>query len=131
MGNLRVNIFKSEDGKQDLVEFKLIGDPNTVIYKMSEKEAQVKQDFPAEYNAYYKTKKPVPKATPISKLKKINKSKIKFFELESISSIEQLADLSDGACHGLGKDVLDCRKQARNYLAKEHDIKPQLIVGKE
>ena len=51
MGNLRVNIFKSEDGKQDLVEFKLIGDPNTVIYKMTEKEAQVKHDFPAEYNA--------------------------------------------------------------------------------
>ena len=54
MGNLRVNIFKSEDGKQDLVEFKLIGDPNTVIYKMTEKEEQIKKEFPAEYNAYYK-----------------------------------------------------------------------------
>ena len=131
MGNLRVNIFKSEDGKQDLVEFKLIGDPNTVIYKMTEKEEQIKKEFPAEYNAYYKTKKPIPKATPISKLKTINKSKIKFFDLEGICSIEQLADLSDGACHGLGKDVLDCRKQARNYLSQEHDIKPQQIVGKE
>ena len=133
-GNRRINIFKDSTNKFDLVEIKLIGDPNTVIYKMKDKEEQIKQEFPNEYNAYYKNKKPISngkKETPLTKLKSLNKGKKKFFEMEGITSVEQLADLSDGACHGLGKDVLDCRKQARNYLAKEHDIKPQLIVGKE
>ena len=133
-GNRRINIFKDSTNKFDLVEIKLIGDPNTVIYKMKDKEEQIKQEFPSEYNAYYKNKKPISnekKETPLTKLKSLNKGKKKFFEMEGITSVEQLADLSDGACHGLGKDVLDCRKQARNYLAQEHDIKPQQIVGKE
>ena len=133
-GNKRITIYRDPTNKFDLVEIKLIGDPNTVIYKMKDKEEQIKQEFPSEYNAYYKNKKPISnekKETPLTKLKSLNKGKKKFFEMEGITSIEQLADLSDGACHGLGKDVLDCRNQARNYLAKEHDIKPQQIVGKE
>ena len=133
-GNKRITIYRDPTNKFDLVEIKLIGDPNTVIYKMKDKEEQIKQEFPNEYNDYYKNKKSVSnekKETPLTKLKSLNKGKKKFFEMEGITSIEQLADLSDGACHGLGKDVLDCRKQARNYLAKEHDIKPQQIVGKE
>ena len=133
-GNKRITIYRDPTNKFDLVEIKLIGDPNTVIYKMKDKEEQIKQEFLNEYNDYYKNKKSVSnekKETPLTKLKSLNKGKKKFFEMEGITSIEQLADLSDGACHGLGKDVLDCRKQARNYLAKEHDIKPQQIVGKE
>ena len=133
-GNKRITIYRDPTNKFDLVEIKLIGDPNTVIYKMKDKEEQIKQEFPNEYNDYYKNKKSVSnekKETPLTKLKSLNKGKKKFFEMEGITSVEQLADLSDGACHGLGKDVLDCRKQARNYLAKEHDIKPQQIVGKE
>ena len=133
-GNKRITIYRDATNSFALVEIKLIGDPNTVIYKMKDKEEQIKQEFPSEYNAYYKNKKPISnekKETPLTKLKSLNKGKKKFFEMEGITSVEQLADLSDGACHGLGKDVLDCRKQARNYLAQEHDIKPQQIVGKE
>ncbi len=58
-GNRRINIFKDSTNKFDLVEIKLIGDPNTVIYKMKDKEEQIKQEFPNEYNAYYKNKKPI------------------------------------------------------------------------
>tara|TARA_R100000329_G_C7544646_1_gene192329 strand:+ start:147 stop:539 length:393 start_codon:yes stop_codon:yes gene_type:complete len=127
-GNLRINIFK--DKNIDMVEMKLIGDPNTVIYKMQDKKEQIKKDFPEEYNAYYNNKK-IQNGTPLKKLKSLNKNKIKFFEIEGITTIEQLSDLSDGACHGLGKDVLDCRKQAKNYLAIENDIQPLQVVGKE
>ena len=133
-GNKRISIYRDPTNSFDLVEIKLIVDPNTVIYKMKDKEQQIKQEFPNDYNAYYKNKnivKNTKKETPLTKLKSLNKGKKNFFEVEGITSVEQLADLSDGACHGLGKDVLDCRKQARNYLAKEHDIKPQQIVGKE
>ena len=132
-GNRRINIFRDPTNKFDLVEIKLIGDPNTVIYKMKDKEEQIKQEFPNEYNAYYKSKKPVKntkKETPLTKLKALNINKKKFFEMEGITSIEQLAGLSDGACHGLGKDVLDHRKEAKKFLYGNSE-QIQQIVGKE
>jgi|TARA_R100000329_G_scaffold146432_1_gene132936 hypothetical protein len=129
-GNRRINIFRDPTNKFDLVEIKLIGDPNSVIYKMKEKEAEIKDEFPNEYNAYYKNKATVKKETPLSKLKSINRNKKKFFEMEGITSIEQLSQLSDGACHGLGKDVLDHRKEAKRFLnGGKEEI--QQIVGKE
>ena len=129
-GNKRVTIYRDPSNKFDLVEIKLIGDPNTVIYKMKEKEKEIKDEFPMEYSAYYKNKTPIQKETPLNKLKTINRNKKKFFEMEGINSIEQLASLSDGACHGLGKDVLDHRKEAKKFLnGGEENI--QQIVGKE
>tara|TARA_R100001198_G_scaffold15463_1_gene7419 strand:+ start:77 stop:484 length:408 start_codon:yes stop_codon:yes gene_type:complete len=132
-GNRRITIYRDPTNKFDLVEIKLIGDPNTVIYKMKDKEEQIKQEFPDDYYAYYKNKKPVvkeKKETPLTKLKSLNRNKKKFFEMEGITSIEQLAGLSDGACHGLGKDVLDHRKEAKQFLAGGKDVKPQQpVVG--
>ena len=57
-GNRRITIYRDPTDKFDLVEIKLIGDPNTVIYKMKDKEEQIKQEFPDDYYAYYKNKKP-------------------------------------------------------------------------
>ena len=48
---------------------------------------------------------------------------------KDINSVEQLAGLSDGACHGLGKDVLDHRKEAKQFLAGEHTKPQQPVVG--
>ena len=42
MSNLRATFYKSEEGI-DLVELKIIGDPNSVIYKVSEKSEQFKK----------------------------------------------------------------------------------------
>ena len=83
-GNRRVTIYRDDTNSFDLVEIKLIGDPNTVIYKMKDKEEQIKQEFPNEYNAYYKSKKPVKntkKDTPLTKLKSLNINKKKVFEM--------------------------------------------------
>ena len=53
--NLRANFYKSEEGV-DLVELKLIGDPNTVIYRVKDKKEQLKEQFPKEYAEYFKVK---------------------------------------------------------------------------
>ncbi len=47
-GNKRITIYRDATDSFDLVEIKLIGDPNTVIYKMKDKEEQIKQEFPNE-----------------------------------------------------------------------------------
>jgi hypothetical protein len=56
-------------------------------------------------------------------------NKIKALELEGITSVEQLSELSDGACHGLGKGTLDYRKEAKSFMMEKHNIKPLQVVG--
>lgn len=56
-------------------------------------------------------------------------NKIKALELEGITSVEQLSELSDGACHGLGKGTLDYRKEAKAFMMEKHNIKPLQVVG--
>jgi predicted flap endonuclease-1-like 5' DNA nuclease len=128
--NLRANFYKSDNGV-DLVELKLIGDPNTVIYRVKDKEEQLKEQFPKEYAEYFKVKpaKKTPKATPLNVLKDLGKRKEDVLKLEGIKSVEELASLSDGACHGLGKGTLDLRKMAKDYLAEKYDIQAEQVVG--
>ena len=40
-GNRRVTIYRDDTNSFDLVEIKLIGDPNTVIYKISNEAFQL------------------------------------------------------------------------------------------
>ena len=130
MANLRANFYKSDKGI-DLVELKLIGDPNTVIYRVKDKEEQFIEQFPKEYAEYFKVKptKKTPKATPLNVLKDLGKRKVDVLKLEGIKSVEELASLSDGACHGLGKGTLDLRKMAKEHLAEKYDIQAEQVVG--
>ena len=130
MSNLRATFYKSEEGI-DLVELKIIGDPNSVIYKVSEKSEQLKKDFPKEWASFYKGKSPVKtiKTTNLDVLQTMSPRKIDALKLEGVESVEQLAELSDGACHGLGKGTLDYRKEAKEFLMEKHDIKPLQVVG--
>ena len=52
MSNIRIEIFAGENGSPDLVEIRRVGDFNTVLYKVSEKEDFLKENFPVEYQAY-------------------------------------------------------------------------------
>ena len=130
MSNLRATFYKSEEGI-DLVELKIIGDPNSVIYKVSAKSEEFKKDFPKEWAAFYKDKNPVKtiKTTNLNVLQTMNPRKIDALKLEGVVSVEQLAELSDGACHGLGKGTLDYRKDAKEFLMEKHNIKPLQVVG--
>jgi hypothetical protein len=130
MSNLRATFYKGEDDT-DLIELKLIGDPNSVIYKVSDKPEEFKQQFPNEWAEYFKeTKKTkTEKETDLKVLDCMTKRKIEVLKLEGVKSVEQLANLSDGACHGLGKGTLDYRKEAKEYLMKKHNIKPEQVVG--
>ena len=129
MSNLRANFFKTEDGI-DMVELSIIGDPNSVIHKVEPRAKEFEKDFPREWSEFYKDKKiKVKKETNLDVLECMNKRKIDVLKLEGITSVEQLAVLSDGACHGLGKGTIDYRKEAKEFLMDKHDIKPLQVVG--
>ncbi len=127
--NLRATFYKDEN-KNDLVKISLIGDPNTVILDVKNNGEQLKKDFPIQWAEYYKnTKKIKQKETDLNVLECMTSNKIKALELEGITSVEQLSELSDGACHGLGKGTLDYRKEAKAFMMEKHNIKPLQVVG--
>ena len=127
--NIRATFFKS-DGGIDLAELKIIGDPNTVIYKIKDKEEELKERFPQEYADYFKMSKPkTPKTTPLSKLQGLGNKKEEALNVEGIRTVEDLAALSDSNCHGLGKGTLDLRKRAKDFLAEKYNIRAEQVVG--
>ena len=131
MSNIRVEIFSGENGSPDLVEIRIVGDFNTVLYKVSEKEDYLKEGFPAEWAAYQRGDVgKVPKnGTALTALRGVGERKAKVLEQQDVATIEELADLSDASVGALGAGTVDLRKKARDYIAEREGMKPIQAVG--
>jgi hypothetical protein len=131
MSNIRIEIFAGENGSPDLVEIRRVGDFNTVLYKVSEKEDFLKENFPVEYQAYTKgtVGKVRPKGTPLTELKGVGTRKENALVQQDVNTVEELADLSDASVGALGAGTVDLRKKARDYIANREGMKPVQAVG--
>ena len=131
MSNIRIEIFAGENGSPDLVEIRRVGDFNTVLYKVSEKEDFLKENFPIEYQAYTKgtVGKVRPKGTPLTELKGVGTRKENALVQQDVNTVEELADLSDASVGALGAGTVDLRKKARDYIANREGMKPVQAVG--
>ena len=131
MSNIRIEIFAGEDGSPDLVEIRRVGDFNTVLYKVSEKEDFLKENFPVEYEAYTKGAmgKVRPKGTSLTELKGVGTRKAKSLVQQDVNTAEESADLSDASVGALGAGTVDLRKKARDYIAAREGMKPVQAVG--
>jgi predicted flap endonuclease-1-like 5' DNA nuclease len=134
MSNIRIEFLPSEDDKPDLVEIRRVGDPNTVLYKVSEKAEWLAEHFPAELAAYEKSGGKVaakikPQGTELTALKGIGPRRAQTLVNQDVATVEQLAELSDASVNSLGAGTVDLRKLARDYLADQAGIKPRQAVG--
>jgi predicted flap endonuclease-1-like 5' DNA nuclease len=131
MSNIRIEIFAGENGSPDLVEIRRVGDMNTVLYKVSEKEDYLKEHFPVEYAAYQggNIGKVRPKGTPLTDLKGLGVRKEKVLVQQDVNTVEELADLSDASVGSLGAGTIDWRRKARDYIAAREGMKPAQAVG--
>ena len=135
MSNIRIEFLPSEDGKPDLVEIRRVGDPNTVLYKVTEKVEWLAEHFPAELAAYEKSGgKPKaanikPKGVALTVLKGVGKRRAQILINQDVNTVEQLSELSDASVNSLGAGTIDLRKLARDYLADQAGIKPRQPVG--
>jgi len=135
MSNIRIDFLPSEDGKPDLVEIRRVGDPNTVLYKVTEKAEWLAEHFPAELAAYEKSggkvaaAKVKPKGTELTALKGVGPRRAQTLVNQDVATVEQLAELSDASVGSLGAGTVDLRKQARDYIADQAGIKPRQAVG--
>ena len=135
MGNIRIDFLPSEDGKPDLVEIRRVGDPNTVLYKVTEKVEWLAEHFPAELAAYEKSGGKVsaanikPQGTELTVLKGVGPRRAQTLINREVATVEQLSELSDASVSSLGAGTVDLRKLARDYLADQAGIKPRQTVG--
>lgn len=102
------------EGDRDYVELKIIGDPNTVIEKVTPAHVQ---RWPREWEAYQQGKTEVEiKGTPLTDVPGIDRGQAMAYKLNNVRTAEELADLDDAACRGLGMGAMTHRKAAQMLL---------------
>jgi predicted flap endonuclease-1-like 5' DNA nuclease len=131
MSNIRIEIFAGENGSPDLVEIRRVGDFNTVLYKVSEKEDYLKENFPVEWAAYANGHrgKVRPRGTLLTELKGVGERKERILIQQDVNTVEELADLSDASVGSLGAGTVDLRKKARDFIAAREGMRPAQAVG--
>lgn len=111
-GKVRATFIR--DGDRDMVELKIIGDPNTFLSKVMPEHVQ---KWPREWAAYQAGKSEVEiKGTPLTDVPGIDRGQAMAYKLNNVRTAEELADLDDAACRGLGMGALTHRKAAQMLL---------------
>ncbi|PKR55405.1 hypothetical protein [Thalassospira marina] len=110
--NVRASFF--ENGKNTMIEIRIVGSSDTIIRKAS---AEDTARFAAEYQQY---KGNLPKdvgGTPLTEVPGIDQNRAVALSLKGIHNAEDLAELDDGpAKNAIGMGWLDLRKSARNVI---------------
>lgn len=111
---LRANFFKDVDGKQDLVEIVIIGDPNTLIRKVTTEHVR---RFPREWEAFQSGQTEVKiEGTPLTDVPGLDRSAALAMKLKGVRTAEELAALDEAAATGLGMNMRTFVKAAQNLV---------------
>lgn len=113
--------FYREDNK-DFVEISFLGAKDTVIKKVT---PELMAKFRDEWNAYCDGRPMEPrKGTPLTVFPEISEERNAEFIRRNLHTVEELAQLNDHQCQGLGHGLIALRKKAQNYIlqkqAEEH-----------
>ena len=121
MSKVRAKFFKDDDGQhRDMVEISIIGDPNTLIRKVTPEDVQ---RFPRDWEAYQAGEaEVVVVGTPLTDVPGIDKGVSLALELKGVRTAEELAALVEAATKGLGMGMTTFAQSARLLLkAKQYD----------
>jgi ERCC4-type nuclease len=114
MSNLRAN-FYTENGT-DFVEISILGDPCTVIRKVTPRE---QDQFPKEWASFKGRSQPV-EGTPLEELKGIGPKRAQDLRSKGVGTIEELGELSDAAIQKVvGMEAFGIQKKARAFLEEK------------
>jgi|TARA_R100001443_G_scaffold6620_1_gene15529 predicted flap endonuclease-1-like 5' DNA nuclease len=114
--NIRAKFFEEqrETTKVALVEISIIGDPSTVVLKVTEEH---KEQFPDEWKAFAGGKDDVvTDGTPLTDVKGIGPKLASKLKVNGIHTAEQLAAVNDGGLEAVGMSAYTHRQSARELL---------------
>lgn len=111
---LRANFFKDVDGKRDLVEIVIIGDPNTLIKKVAPEHVKT---FPREWEAYQSGQTEIKvEGTPLTEVPGVDRNLALALKLKGVRTAEELAALDEAAATGLGMNMRTFVSSAKNLV---------------
>ena len=111
---LRANFFKDVDGKQDLIEIVIIGDPNTLIKKVAPEHVKT---FPREWEAYQSGQTEIKiEGTPLTEVPGVDRNLALALKLKGVRTAEELAALDEAAATGLGMNMRTFDSSAKNLV---------------
>lgn len=114
-GKVRAHFFK--DGARDMVELKIVGDPNTLIRKV--KPVDLDQ-YKTEWAAYQGGQESVDVGgTPLTDVPGITRETATLLRLKGVRNVEELATLDDAAVKAVGMQGLAWRRTAKLLLQEK------------
>lgn len=115
---LRAKFFRDEFTNRDMIEIKIIGDPNTHVTKVDPSHIA---KWPDEWRAYEQGKAEVEVVgTPLQEVPGITRELAMGLKLKGVRTAEELAALDNEAAKQLGPGLMTLAKVARLMLqAKE------------
>ena len=115
MSNVRAMFYN--ENKVDYVEISIIGDPSTVVRKVTEQD---KQRFKSDWDGYKKSEDVIVEGIPLTDVKGIGKQLAKKLESNGIRTAEELAEMPDGALPlAVGMGGMTIRKEAQSMLSSK------------
>lgn len=123
---IRAKFFKN-DMDVAYVEIAIVGDPNTVIRKVTPEDAA---RFKAEWAAFEQGLETVPiVGTPLSEVPGVDKDASLQLRLKGVRTAEELAGLDEGAAIALGMGGLTFWKAAKLLIRAQEAEKLQTMMS--
>jgi len=111
---MRVTFFKSEDGQRDMAEIKIVGDPNSMIKKVT---PDIAGKFPREWEAYQSQHSDVMvEGTPLTEVPGIDRNAAANLKMQGVRVAEELAGLDEAQAKALGLGGITFWKAAKNLI---------------
>jgi hypothetical protein len=114
---LRAEFFKDVDGQRDKVEIKIVGDPNSIIKKVT---PEVVAQFPQEWEAYQKRQvhhpEPEVDGTSLLEVPGVDRNAAASLKMHGVRTAEELAALDEAQARALGLGGLTFWKAAKNLI---------------
>lgn len=128
---LRASFYKDPDGKRDLVEIRVVGDPNTIVQKVTPDHIS---QFPREWEAYqarlHRDEEPEVYGTSLLEIPGVDRVAAARLKMFDVRSVEELAALDEAAVKRLGLGGLTFWKSAKMLLKAKQAEKLEALMAK-
>ncbi len=116
VNKLRAKFFRDDEANRDMVEIRIIGDPNSLIRKVTPQDVE---RWPNEWNGYQAGKSELEvKGTPLMDVPGLDKGRAMSLKLQGVRTAEELAGLDEAAAKGLGLGTWTLVRVAKAFLAE-------------
>lgn len=123
---IRAEFFKDVDGQRDMVELKIVGDPNTLIKKVT---PEIAGRFPREWESYQAKNEVIHvDGTSLLEVPGVDRNAAATLRMHGVRTAEELAALDEAQARALGLGGLTFWKAAKNLIKLQRLEKMEALL---